>query len=384
MGGEQWKTIAPCLKHLTELIQRDGSLSGLCPGSIRIVDVNTSSSCSLLEKAPCGDRFKMRIPYAGVSIEWEVLFDLHQPHQAPDFIFSQEDKDFQVDLDMVPSLVHWNPKKPDSLLRVTEEVLHQYKEYHRSLVNHHVRLQFEYSSFIEQEQFREDDIEIHVGRKSEKKIGPVNFLIKLPINFARIPAILTKDNPGEDAAVLLISFHSPDSMNSKITPQLYLSPRVEHCIGGCSSLRVPPWPTGGCLMDYVPVVSRLLEKKVEKVIAGFEKRKDYIAAFLSHFGRSVIEYDMEGFSKISLMLEWNDFFFIFHVEVPTQFPEDPPTFTFQSIYHENSGKPYMKSSKDYPYSPRWSGNEMVERAWSYILDNIGGFQKASITGGSYN
>jgi hypothetical protein len=32
-------------------------------------------------------------------------------------------------------------------------------------------------------------------------------------------------------------------------------------------------------------VCKLLEKKVEKVIAGFEKRKEYIAAFLSHFGR---------------------------------------------------------------------------------------------------
>ena len=34
-----------------------------------------------------------------------------------------------------------------------------------------------------------------------------------------------QDNPGEDSAILLISFLSPQS--SKVTPQLYLSPKVE-------------------------------------------------------------------------------------------------------------------------------------------------------------
>ncbi len=34
-----------------------------------------------------------------------------------------------------------------------------------------------------------------------------------------------QDNPGEDRAVLLVTFHTPDG--TKVTPQLFLSPRVE-------------------------------------------------------------------------------------------------------------------------------------------------------------
>ena len=51
------------------------------------------------------------------------------------------------------------------------------------------------------------------------------------------------------------------------------------------------------------------------------------------------------------------------VTLSGQHPEEKPTFTFQSVYHEDgSGKPYEKVITDYPYSPRWKGTEMAERA----------------------
>lgn len=37
--------------------------------------------------------------------------------------------------------------------------------------------------------------------------------------------------------------------------------------------------------------------------------------------------------------------------------------TFQSVYHfTNSGQLYSQAQKNYPYSPRWDGNEMAKRA----------------------
>ena len=59
----------------------------------------------------------------------------------------------------------------------------------------------------------------------------------------------------------------------------------------------------------------------------------------------------------------NKFFhyFLFAVEIPSFFPKTQPVLTFQSIYHENKGKPYYEMFQDYPYSPRWSGLEMAER-----------------------
>ena len=54
------------------------------------------------------------------------------------------------------------------------------------------------------------------------------------------------------------------------------------------------------------------------------------------------------------------------VEIPSFFPKTQPVLTFQSIYHENKGKPYYEMFQDYPYSPRWSGLEMAERT-KYVL-----------------
>ncbi|KAK3094100.1 hypothetical protein FSP39_024119 [Pinctada imbricata] len=213
----------------------------------------------------------------------------------------------------------------------------------------------------------------------QTKLGPVNFLIKLPVDYTQIPAYVTKDNPGTDTSVLLLTLPHPDS--ARITPQLYLSPRVEHALGGSSSLRIPAFPNGGLMGDYVVGISQLLQNKVDQIVQNFDRRRDYMAALLSYFGRSVLEFDADTFRKISLLFEWNDFFFILHIEVPQFFPQEKPILSFQSIYHECKGKPYTEVHEEYPYSPRWSGSEMAERARVYILDNIKDFQIQSVRSG---
>ncbi len=56
------------------------------------------------------------------------------------------------------------------------------------------------------------------------------------------------------------------------------------------------------------------------------------------------------------------------VSMSVQFPEEPPTFTFLSVYHVDSdGGPFCKIVRDCPHSPRWSGVEMAERSRSVLL-----------------
>uniref|UniRef100_A0A5F8AQP5 BRISC and BRCA1-A complex member 2 n=1 Tax=Macaca mulatta TaxID=9544 RepID=A0A5F8AQP5_MACMU len=188
------------------------------------------------------------------------------------------------------------------------------------------------------------------------------------------------EDPGEDVALLSVSFE--DTEATQVYPKLYLSPRIEHspsqrqsvmyacpsmniqsALGGSSALHIPAFPGGGCLIDYVPQVCHLLTNKVQYVIQGYHKRREYIAAFLSHFGTGVVEYDAEGFTKLTLLLMWKDFCFLVHIDLPLFFPRDQPTLTFQSVYHfTNSGQLYSQAQKNYPYSPRWDGNEMAKRA----------------------
>eukprot|EP00064_Thunnus_orientalis_P017677 superscaffoldBa00003821_g17763 len=187
-------------------------------------------------------------------------------------------------------------------------------------------------------------------------------------------------DPGEDVALLSVSFE--DAEATQVFPKLYLSPSIEHALGGSSALHIPAFPSGGCLIDYVPQVCQLLTNKVQYVIQGYHKRREYIAAFLSHFGTGVVEYDAEGFTKLTLLLMWKDFCFLVHVDLPLYFPRDQPTLTFQSVYHfTNSGQLYSQVQKSYPYSPRWDGNEMAKRAKAYFKSFIPQFQEGAFANG---
>ncbi|XP_045160402.1 BRISC and BRCA1-A complex member 2-like [Mercenaria mercenaria] len=367
--------ISPKISHQILQLLQDGYF-GICGGKTKITDLNTSCTTLTAQNPGNCDRFKVVIPFAGQTITWEVLFDCNYPESPPDFIFGSEDLDFFPDIYSLKSLVEWDYKDPSCLGRVIEELLYQYRKYQENIINGTHRLKFEYSSLVEDTDIKSEDVEIHVSR-TENRMGPINFLMKLHVDFGRIPAYIVKLDPGEDAALLLVSFNSPEG--TRITPQLYLSPRVERALGGSANLRIPGFPVGSCLSEYVPDVTLLLKNKVDQVVKNYEKRKEYIAAFLSMFGRSVLEYDAEGFTKISFLFEWHDFFFIISIELPAYFPKDQPYLTFQSVYHENKGKPYFETHQDdYPYSPRWSGLEMADRTRTFILDNIGAFQRQSV------
>ncbi|KAJ8401226.1 hypothetical protein AAFF_G00388080 [Aldrovandia affinis] len=157
---------------------------------------------------------------------------------------------------------------------------------------------------------------------------------------------------------------------------------IRSALGGSSALHIPAFPSGGCLIDYVPQVCQLLTNKVQYVIQGYHKRREYIAAFLSHFGMGVVEYDAEGFTKLTLLLMWKDFCFLVHVDLPLYFPRDQPTLTFQSVYHfTSSGQLYSQVQRSYPYSPRWDGNEMAKRAKAYFRSFVPQFQEGAFANG---
>ncbi|XP_072032543.1 BRISC and BRCA1-A complex member 2-like [Amphiura filiformis] len=364
----------PEIAKFVEVLLKNGNV-GVFGGSIRVLEPKTGQY--IISQKGCCDRFRVQVPFAGSTLTWQVIFNSVFPENPPDFMFGPQERTFIPELENVKSLVNWDASNRDCLLVVIKELIHLYKEFQENLLRNYSRMQFEYTSLLELDTGKFNDVELLLARKGVRDTS-VNFLIKLPVDFSEIPEFLTKDNPGEDLAVLLVSFQNVES--NKALPQLYLSPRVEHALGGSASLRIPAFPTGGCLMDYVPNVCELLENMVDQLVKGYQKRSEYIAAFLSHFGRSVLEYDVESFSKISIMFEMQDFYFTMHITLPAYFPRDQPEFMFQSIYHTGThSKPYTAIVKDYPYSPRWSGNEMAERARIYLNEYIPEFKRASVS-----
>lgn len=362
----------PKIRPFVEKVQNEDDFSVL-PGSLNVFDA--CSGCPLEMEQGRLDRFKISVPYAGQSLTWEVIFDCTCPEEPPDFIFGQDDEDFLPPMEEMESLIKWDASKQDSLLLMIKELLHYYRQHNNIRAANYLRLQQDVSSLLNAVDINPNDLELYITG-NENRAGSVHMVVRLHVDFSQIPAYLVQGNPGEDQAILCLTYSSPDS--SRVTPVLRLSPRVENALGGSSQLRIPAYTAGTLLGDYVSCVVQLLDNKVTQVVRGFEKRKEYMAAFLSQFGRSVIEYDLHAFSQISFLFEWNDFFFTYSVELPLYFPAEQPTFLFQSVYHEVKGQPYTETINDFPYSPRWSASEMASRAKAYILDHISKFQRSSV------
>ncbi|XP_011811715.1 PREDICTED: BRCA1-A complex subunit BRE [Colobus angolensis palliatus] len=382
--------ISPMLSPFISSVVRNGKVGLDATNYLRITDLK--SGCTSLTPGPNCDRFKLHIPYAGETLKWDIIFNAQYPELPPDFIFG-EDVEFLPDPSALQNLASWNPSNPECLLLVVKELVQQYHQFQCSRLRESSRLMFEYQTLLEEPQYGEN-MEIYAGKKNNwTGEFSARFLLKLPVDFSNIPTYLLKDvneDPGEDVALLSVSFE--DTEATQVYPKLYLSPRIEHALGGSSALHIPAFPGGGCLIDYVPQVCHLLTNKCHTdlgrkssirckscgshsspvSLSQSEARSSFSlgfaqwdreCVFLTIFRRGVVEYDAEGFTKLTLLLMWKDFCFLVHIDLPLFFPRDQPTLTFQSVYHfTNSGQLYSQAQKNYPYSPRWDGNEMAKRA----------------------
>uniref|UniRef100_A0A667ZLY2 BRISC and BRCA1-A complex member 2 n=1 Tax=Myripristis murdjan TaxID=586833 RepID=A0A667ZLY2_9TELE len=350
--------ISPELRPLLCSVVRNGRVGLDSTNCLRVTDLKTG--CTSLTPGPCCDRFKLHIPYAGETLKWDIIFNARYPELPPDFIFG-EDAEFLPEPSELPHLVQWDAGDPECLLQLVKELIQQYHQYQCQRLRESSRLLFEYDSLLEDPNYGRN-MEIYAGRKNSwTGEFSARFLLKLPVDFSNIPVYLLK----------LCSFQPNRCLSCSIS-----------ALGGSSALHIPAFPSGGCLIDYVPQVCQLLTNKVQYVIQGYHKRREYIAAFLSHFGMGVVEYDAEGFTKLTLLLMWKDFCFLVHVDLPLYFPRDQPTLTFQSVYHfTNSGQLYSQVQKSYPYSPRWDGNEMAKRAKAYFKSFIPQFQEGAFANG---
>ncbi|KXJ14464.1 BRISC and BRCA1-A complex member 2 [Exaiptasia diaphana] len=327
------------------------------------------------------DRFKVYIPFAGHTLKWEVIFS--HPELPPDFIFGNQELDFVPDIEKMQSLIDWDHNNPQSFVTLIKELVQHYKHYQTELVKSIPRMQIECDYLLGNSDY--SDYEVHFRREANQMYDlEVNILIKIPVDVESIPPYLLKDNPGIDMACLLLTYISPDG-KCHVTPRLYLSPRLESALGGSSTLRIPQWggQNGSCLMDYLPVIHQLLKQKVTQVSSGYQKRKEYVSAFMSSFGGSVLEYDADTYYDISLLLNVQGFFCIAHISLSVGFPLDKPTIELQSIYHEIKGVPYSITYREYPYSPRWSGELMSEAARTFFLEKIPEFKEASVSNGTF-
>lgn len=370
------KRLLPAFAPLAQQCLANTTLNS-CGGILEILKTRSSAIDSTGSKE-C-DRLKLGIPYCGIRIEWEVIFDRNHPAHPPDIIFSGDDEelDFAPNIEQLESLAKWSTLDDKALSVLLEELMVEYRKHHLKILSQHQRYNFELSSLAQNEKYPEVYVLCRMSDAHPTE-PEVRFYIPLQVDFATVPSYLTKNNPGPNSASLLITFRPPDA--SKVTTELYLSPRVERALGGSKTLRIPAWGggNGSCLIDYVPVVHKMLEERVESITQSYVQRKEYVAAMLSIFGASVLEYNTENFKNIAFLFEYQGFSFITQVKMTDLYPTTAPNVIMCSIYHRTRNTPAIPCQceiQNYPYSPRWSVDEKIERLRAYLIQMVPQFME---------
>lgn len=333
---------------------------GVCYGAIEVDAI--SSSCGKIE----GDRFRLSIPYARQNLTWNVFFDSQCPEIGPDFIFN--DNTFLADMDIdtlsakVPSLTKWNPNNANALLNVLIELLSCYKQYQMQLLQKQERLQLEYDMLMKSTQVKPEDVEM-ILLPSGSKPTEARFLINLSVDVSQLESRTC--DAEIDTAMLFVVFSGPDW--NRVTPQLYFSKTLEKAFGGHGTLNLPHFPVGKLLIDYVAEVIKCIRDKINLVIQGLEKRREFIGTLIALQNGAVLEYDTVNCTSVSLLLSDQDFYLVLRIDLPPGFPNEKPIVTFTSCYYMQAPQtPYSESFQNYPYNPRLKPYYMATKLLHFV------------------
>ncbi|CAG9138515.1 unnamed protein product [Plutella xylostella] len=327
------RDIAPAFRPYVQSVYQDLTL-GLCKSKVTVERLCGSSFGQ-------EHQFRLVLPYCSKKLKWEVIFDLSAPWFAPDFRFDDDSFLNNVDEDFlekqIPSLSSWDEKNPKCLSKVLSELLSIYKIHQVKKLNEDEssRAYFEYSALLGDSLTSENDVEVWVGAHA------VEFLIKLNIDISRLPELYnegTEQNPGIDSALLLVRY--PNSTNA----ELILSPLLTKAIG---NINLPPMHQTGVLMDYVPMVTELLNNRIQAVLSNEKLKRDLLAQMIVRYEGAILEHDA---NSAAFLFEINDFHWILQIDIDVSFPDKPPVLTLRSVYHCSKGKPKFKVLSACPYT----------------------------------
>lgn len=94
-------------------------------GSLELCKVTAEQETK--ETAQTGHYFTFCLPYAGVNVEWEILFDPLHPSCPPDFVCSE---DIECDPNTYTRIVEdWDFKSVDCLAKLIKDLSGLYQEY---------------------------------------------------------------------------------------------------------------------------------------------------------------------------------------------------------------------------------------------------------------
>ncbi|KAI6655101.1 hypothetical protein LOD99_2390 [Oopsacas minuta] len=356
--------------------------------SISVLNVNSSRSG--VETEQNCDRVTLSLPLCQSCVSWELIFDHTQLDMPPDFTFGD---DFIPDIRSLKRLEIYSLTNVDSLLLVLQELFELYRQFNYEKAVKQDRVGLELNMMKESGITHFSVLAKDVPSRSQAGGGDAMhgrpyFYLELPleVDFKRLPPTLV--NPEDDITPpsLLLIFKPPTYTH--VQPKLIMSSTLERALTKSTevNLSLEPWGAGwgNLIIDYLPRARERLVQVVGFVSNSFHKRKEFTNSILKSMSNSVLEFDDVQFMRMVLLMEDRGFCFLVHVTNSHKFPETKPTLTFQSVYHFLSMcTPFHKIYDNYPYSPRWSGEELVHRIRMFIRESVDAFRIASLQGGRF-
>jgi hypothetical protein len=296
----------------------------------------------------------LSIPYCNKTLRWELLYDSSTDF-PPDFIFDPGNENF-VQLDQVKSIKTWNLEDVKALSEIVKELLLKFKEFNFNLIRRYPseRFQFELSTI---QSIPGIEFLLTAGETSSE----VQCLIPFSFEEADISEALQKE---------------PVKLSITFYPDINRIPTARLLVGSGSlweglQMKIPSWTTDTCTMTYIPDVKALLKPHFD----SWFLRKKLVKALVDVFGRP-LEFDAYSFQKVAFVFDDQTLPMLLFFSVPSTFPTKQPVVTLQSTLGLSKlDRPLQKVYDAYPYSPRWTMDELSRRIKDWLIDAIPEFKK---------
>eukprot|EP00045_Choanoeca_perplexa_P007243 m.64168 g.64168 ORF g.64168 m.64168 type:complete len:354 (-) comp13995_c0_seq2:3290-4351(-) len=338
------------MAHLTATVTALQQLPNEFPAIDRI---HVSDMGSSERHTTASDCFRLLLELDTIQTRWELLMRHSDATLPMDVVFGAEDEQFQPSWPshMSPS---WSSNTyAQHALDLLRHLLTEYLHWHYARCQGHSsnRLRMLLTSY-------EEDQALAVLLPNQQTA-----IVRRPIICERIDGSAEdKDstNPKPDATLRLeLRLDGSDV----VTATVQLKPALV--------VKDVPFPApdfGACrvLSEYVSTAQQAIETYANTFKDRLVQRRKYITAFLSRYHSALLEYDVKDYAFIAFLFQHGGFYATLKIELPDNFPEGQPVFRFLSVYEDQDLTVLQQERVDYPYSPRWSGIEMAERAATFL------------------
>lgn len=131
--------------------------------------------------------YSLQIPYAGKTLNWDIIFNMEDLEFAPDFRFKDDSFYMSTDLDVVenhvPALICWDVHNDKSVIQLLRQFLTLYKLQHLEKFKEKIYsfIFDQFQTLLASEIVSNDDIEVYVEDTS------VHLLINIHVDSSNLP-----------------------------------------------------------------------------------------------------------------------------------------------------------------------------------------------------